>query len=210
MPRIYTRDLVNGVGINDANYVTQPTVGSRRIVCPYFFKWNSMIKRCYDPISLRKHPTYSKCSVDPEWHSFMAFRSWMVEQDWEGNELDKDLLGDGKTYSTSACMFIPEPINRFLKEKCGPTGKCLYGVISKSGRFHSRIQIGNRRQFIGSFLTQEEAHSAWARVKSEHALKLADEQTDPRIANGLRRYATSIQELARNRLENRTPGLRSE
>jgi hypothetical protein len=210
MPRTYTRDLVNGVGINDANYVTQPTVGIRRGVCPYFLKWNNMIKRCYDPVCLRKHPAYIGCVVDPSWHRFMAFRSWMIEQDWEGNELDKDLLGDGKIYSPMVCVFISEPLNRFLKEKCGPSGKYLHGVSLHHGRFRSRIQVGNRRQFLGSFETQGEAHYAWARVKSEQALKLSDEQTDPIIAIGLRRYAASIQELARNRLENRIPGLHSE
>lgn len=94
--------LVCGIGINNADYTTSlreelPKVNGKRKyrilwACPFYKLWASMLQRCYSEKRLIKDPSYVGCSVHPDWHRFMNFRSWMEKQDWEGMELDKDIL----------------------------------------------------------------------------------------------------------------------
>lgn len=90
--------LVCGFGISDADYVVCPTIGGKQVWCQYYRKWKSMLLR-QTPKEWKRHTTYKGCKVCEEWRSFMAFRKWMMTQDWQGKQLDKDLLGDGKLYS---------------------------------------------------------------------------------------------------------------
>ena len=95
------RKKVCGVGINDADYLVQPTVNGKKIKCTIYTMWSSMILRCYDPKYSERFITYKNCSVDPIWHSFMNFRQWVLSQpSYIGLDLDKDLLyTDNKIYS---------------------------------------------------------------------------------------------------------------
>ena len=107
--------LVYGVGINDADYVVQKfeTIGyvsgkkkQKRVWrCPYYRVWTHMLERCYDVKRQERQPTYKDCSVSTEWLTFSVFKSWMEKQDFEGKQLDKDLLIEGnKIYSAETCV----------------------------------------------------------------------------------------------------------
>lgn len=80
--------------------------------------WSNMLKRCYDPNDVRGY--YGKgVEVDPAWHCYATFLDDISTlkgfSHWLNNEkynLDKDLLGDGKTYSKHTCQFIPESENK--------------------------------------------------------------------------------------------------
>lgn len=110
------RKLIAGVGINDADYQTTPVVDGKQIVCPIYRKWAAIFERCYSEVFQKKHPTYIGCTVDERWHSFMAFREWVLAQpEWEGLHLDKDLLVPGnKIYGPDTCLFISSFINSSL------------------------------------------------------------------------------------------------
>ena len=42
------------------------------------------------------------------------FKDWMENQDWEGNQLDKDLLFEGnKVYGPKTCVFVTRMVNNF-------------------------------------------------------------------------------------------------
>ena len=69
------RKLVYGVGINDADYVVNPTVGGRRVICRFYQSWLCMLTRCYSVKSLKSHPEYVGCSVCDEWLAFSAFKA---------------------------------------------------------------------------------------------------------------------------------------
>ncbi|MCH6545889.1 MAG: hypothetical protein IH796_07795, partial [Deltaproteobacteria bacterium] len=98
---IYLRRKVCGVGINDAGYMISNTVNGKILqLCPYYTTWKNMFVRCYNKKSLSRDNSYYGCSVAKEWHSFLSFKSWMKEQDWEGLHLDKDIKVYGnKIYS---------------------------------------------------------------------------------------------------------------
>lgn len=200
------RKLVCGVGINDADYVVQrkETVGymdgkrKRKIVwiCPYYRTWASMIVRCYSDKSQDRCPTYRGCSVSAEWHIFSNFKNWMMTQDWEGKQLDKDLFFEGnKVYSASTCVFVTQAVNSFTTDRGAARGKWQIGVYwnEKVGKFksHCRNPFTKKQEYLGLFSCPEDAYLAWKAKKAEHAKRLAEEQTDERVKKALKeRYPT--------------------
>ena len=128
------KKLVRGVGINDAFYLVALMIDGKLCQCPIYRKWSSMLSRCYSKKFQEKWPTYIGCSVDKRWHSFMAFREWVLSQpDWEECELDKDLLVSGnKIYGPDTCIFIPQYINAFMTDSRSNTSSLPVGVIKKT------------------------------------------------------------------------------
>lgn len=194
--------LVLGVGLNDADYVVKlqkelPSInGERRReqvwCCPFYTKWKQMLIRCYSKKYEEKRLSYLDCSVCDEWLTFSNFKSWMEAQDWEGKELDKDLLFKGnKIYSANTCLFVSRQVNQFLVESNSVRGEYPIGVSwhKNSKKFRASISTKGKNMHIGYFNTAEEAHKAWLDVKLERAHELAAEQTDPIVAEAIiKRY----------------------
>lgn len=146
-----------GVGINDADYCVDvkgelPRVNGKRkryqiFLCPYYSTWRTMIQRCYSAKFLARCPTYEDVFVCDEWHLFSTFRKWMVEQDWEGKQLDKDVLGTCKLYGPNTCVFLTKRINCFVLGD-SPTS-CVYpsglGFVAKGK------DLKNKSIHLGSF-----------------------------------------------------------
>lgn len=89
--------LIHGIGINDADYnvyITTKTEGKKKIIwiCPFYRCWKNIFKRCYGESWLEQYTTYIGSTTTEEWKYFSNFKSWMEQQDWENNELDKDIL----------------------------------------------------------------------------------------------------------------------
>jgi len=120
----------------------------------------------------------------------------MVEQDWEGKEIDKDILVKGnKIYSPETCVFVDRAINLFLTDNGARRGICPIGVHIDSGGYIigqcSNPFSSSRNARLGVYITAAAAHQAWKKRKHELACKLADLQTDERVANTLRaRYSS--------------------
>jgi len=191
--------LVCGVGINDADYVvteyeTIEVNGVRKHrlvwVCPYYRVWHNMLKRCYSSKLQEKSPTYKGCSVSEEWLRFSNFKRWMERQDFEGMQLDKDILFNGnKVYSAETCVFVTKAVNLFTIDRGASRGECLIGVNwdKTAGKFKSRCSnpFTNKSEHLGYFTREEEAHQAWLKRKLDLAHLLASEQTDERVAKAL-------------------------
>lgn len=191
--------LVHGAGVNDADYSVAEVIrftdeGGNRVqklvwICPFYSKWESMLRRCCSVKTKQKNPTYIDCSVCEEWLTFSEFRQWMKSQDYVNKHLDKDILCQGnKLYSPATCVFVDVKVNSFVIESNAIRGKYMIGVSwhKTSGKFRSYCKDGSGKQkHLGLFNTEIEAHKAWLRYKQEVALKLADEQTDPRVAKAL-------------------------
>lgn len=192
--------LVYGVGINDVGYVTQKweTIGyvngKRKWklvwVCPYYRTWENMLMRCYSTKFQERNPTYKGCSVSEEWLTLSVFKDWMVTQSWEGSQLDKDLLFEGnKVYSPETCVFVTRGVNMFTIDRGNDRGEWLIGVYwdKVKGKFVSRCNnpFTKKREHLGLFTCEREAHEAWLKRKLELARQLAAEQTDERVAKAL-------------------------
>ena len=193
------KKLVFGVGINDADYVTQRKetievngVRKQKLVwiCPYYRVWHNMLKRCYSTKYQEKMPTYKGCSVSEEWLRFSNFRRWMEKQDWEGMQLDKDLLFEGnKVYSAETCVFVTSMVNSFTTDSGASRGEWSIGVYwhKPTGKFLSQCSnpFTKKGEHLGCFTCEIEAHQAWLKRKLELAALLAAEQTDERVAKAL-------------------------
>src|SRR5690606_9920035 len=187
---------VYGVGTNDADYAVSVKEKINNLVvevwhCPFHKRWSEMLKRCYSENYKKKYPTYNGCEVCEDWLTFSNFKKWMEKQEWEGNQLDKDILIEGnKLYSEHTCVFVDQGLNKFFNEMNGVNSRFLIGVT-----WHSRVkkfaaQCNNpftgKRGHIGYFENELDAHVAWKNKKHEYAYMLASLQTDERIANSLR------------------------
>ena len=191
--------LVYGVGINDADYVVErkETIEvdgkiKQRVVwvCPYYRTWKNMLKRCYSDKYQERQPTYKGCSVSEEWLTFSNFKRWMERQDFEGKQLDKDLLFEGnKVYSAETCTFVTRGVNLFTTDRGNNRGEWLIGVCwnKRDGVFMSQCSnpFTKKREYLGLFVNELEAHQAWLKRKLELAHLLAAEQTDERVAEAL-------------------------
>lgn len=195
------RKLVRGVGVIDADYVVhkfevdysgrKPSGGYKQKlvwVCPFYQTWRNMLERCYSEKLQEKYPTYKGCSVDKEWLVFINFKSWMEKQDYEGNQLDKDILLQGnKFYSPDTCVFVSCAVNMFVIDRGNDRGEWPIGVYwnKSKGKFRARVAINGKLKHLGLFTCPQEAHKAWLAAKLELAYTLAAEQTDSRVAEAL-------------------------
>lgn len=192
--------LVYGVGRNDADYVTQKmeTIGyvdgkqkQKKVwVCPYYQTWVDMLKRCYSAKTQERQPTYKGCSVSTEWLTFSVFKSWMEKQQWEGLQLDKDLLFVGnRVYNADTCVFVSQTVNKFINDRGNARGEWLTGVNwhKQTEKFRAMCSnpFNSRREYLGLFTCEQEAHNAWLKRKLELAHELAAIQTDERVAKAL-------------------------
>ncbi|MCK4824843.1 AP2 domain-containing protein [bacterium] len=190
------RSLVFGIGINDSDYVTNPRIDGKLVMCPYYSTWVEMLARCYSEKRLSKKPTYIGCTVSKEWHSFMVFRTWMMKQDWAGKVLDKDVLVVGnKVYSAQTCVFVTVSVNGLLTHIRSSKGEYPVGVNfndSCINKFISRCYVDGKRKHLGRFATPEEAGEVYKIAKSNEITRVASLQTDPRIYQGLINHAEAV------------------
>lgn len=174
---------VHGVGINDADYMTHPVVDGKQYKCPFYARWIGMLNRdYYDGTSTE--PAYKDCRVCDEWLTFSVFSRWMTKQDWEGNELDKDILVPGnRMYSPETCIFVSRQIKTMMQ--AGRSGKLLPGVRIVKGyaegtkRYEARVNKHGNKSYLGYFYTEQEAHQAYKKGKAAHIREVADLQAHP-------------------------------
>jgi len=201
------RKLTYGKGINDAEYNTQQMhrddsgVLVLDWVCPYYAVWRDMLKRCFSAKYKNKNPAYADVICCDEWLTFSNFKAWMEQQDWEGRQLDKDLLVAGNNiYSPETCVFVPSLINNFVcKKRTKPKDTGTPFVVSKlkSGNYQALLSnnlMKGTYSYLGIFKTLEEAHRAWQKEKiiiTEELLNIFCEDT--KICRGLTRILHKIQ-----------------
>lgn len=192
--------LVYGVGKSDSD----KAISKSRVKNPIYQLWVNMLSRCYSsaPSALEHTQVYSDCSVDPEWHSYSAFESWVLTQDYEGKSLDKDLLYRGnKVYSSLTCVFVSKQLNAVLLDSRKTRGEFPLGVTFdiKRNKFQARVWQNNSARHLGRFETAELAHKAWQLAKSEILIGLS--VSDPRIRKALDERALQLRFDAENGIE---------
>lgn len=193
--------MIYGVATNDLNYVTQRTEyykdefgkKRRRVVwqCPYYQRWFAMLTRCYKESELAKHPTYENKYVCDDWLTFSNFKRWMENQDWEGKQLDKDILFEGNTvYSPDTCVFISQELNKFLLEKSKVRELPIGVSYNKTKRKYIAQSAGVQ---LGGFDDVKSAALAWANYKLRQAVDLAKEQTETVAKALVLRYTRKLE-----------------
>lgn len=189
------RKLIYNVGFTDVAYSVYFQSEQGEVMCPYFKVWKHMLDRCYDKKLHKRRPTYSNCTVSEEWLIFSNFKNWMIQQDWQDNELDKDLLYKGnKHYSKETCCFISPYLNTLLLTCKASRGKYKLGVTykEKNKKYVAQCNVKDKPKHLGYFNTEDEAHTKYCKVKANYFLEIAEHQSDLRIKNALIHRANTI------------------
>lgn len=174
------RRIVYGVGINDADYVVKD--------CLYYRRWKDTLRRCYSPNYHVKNPSYIGCIVGKEWHRFSNFKQWMMTQDWEGKELDKDILCPGnKVYSPDSCVFVDKEVNELFSKK---NKHGVYGIHYNERRNRyvlrsSTVNPEKKAKYSGCYVTLEEAKIASDELRRNHIVNVANKQKDQRVKDAI-------------------------
>ena len=148
--------------------------------------WQRMLNRCYNPTEIIKDGTrnYIYVEIISEWFCLQHFTEWALTQpNWDlGFDLDKDLIGNGKEYSSSNCTFLPPNVNVFLSEtKYKPVHNLPIGVQyikpsttgAKEG-YVARCHTGETREYLGYFDHPMDAYYEYKKAKEKFARVLAE------------------------------------
>lgn len=193
--------LVYGVGSNDADYAVESIINGKKVYCYFYNTWRHMLARCYSDNFLLKCPTYAGCSVAEEWLTFSNFKAWMEKQDWQGKQLDKDILApDNKHYSPDTCIFIDQATNKLLTNSGATRGKYPQGVcFHTDGKYMASCSKGNGKpKYLGLFDTPEEAAITYLNFKADVIDQVANRQDLDSVRNALMLRAAQMREQATN------------
>ena len=183
------KNIVFGKGINNSNYkVNSPVFINKRYYyrCPYFYKWNNMIRRVYT-----NQKGYENVTVCKEWLVFSNFKKWMEGENWENNELDKDIIKpNNKIYSPETCCFVNKKINMILNYKQKTNSVLPVGVSYHGNKFRSQCNYNGKRISLGVFSNCELAYKAYVNFKCKVIKEIINDLSrniyDIRIINGLK------------------------
>ena len=191
--------LVWGAGFNDK---TRPCWVDGKHVKEYKL-WQGMLERCFSEKLQTHRPTYKGCSVSDNFLHYSFFYDWCQEQigfgkvDDKGRSwcLDKDLLFVGnKTYSETACVFVPQEINVFFIDCGAKRGEYPLCVCfdKQKGKFQAHCAVNGKLQYLGRFNTPEEAFAAYKPFKENLCKQLAlkwESEIDARLFNAMMKWS---------------------
>ena len=190
------KKLVFGVGYNDADYaVYKKQPDGKYLLCPFYKTWKKMLERAFYERYHAVQPTYKDVKVCEEWLTFSNFKAWMEKQDWQGRQLDKDLLGNGKLYSPDTCCFLTRKSNNFMKTCPKQRGVNPVGVQrTESGRYYGTVSnpFTGKCIYLGLRSCSTAAHIDWRKAKQEIAVKLAELETDERAKAALVKFVSGV------------------
>ena len=110
----------------------------------------------------------------------MNFRSWMILQDWQDKQLDKDLIDPyNKMYGPDKCIFVDGKINSFVTKRQNGRGEYPIGVslFVKTNKYIARCNDGyGNTIYLGIYDSPMLAHREWQLKKSEIAIELKSGQ----------------------------------
>ena len=111
----------------------------------------------------------------------------MQSQDWQGKELDKDIICMGnKVYGPDLCVFVDKIVNYAVLTNGSKRGEFPLGVSStKSGKYRAECNYLGEYRYLGVFSTTQAAHKAWKTAKIESLSALLEIQSDTRIIQGI-------------------------
>lgn len=195
--------LILSIGINDADYrveerelVTNPdgTFSNKLIwICPTYQAWRNMLIRCYSLKEKERNPTYKDAMCIEAWLVFSAFKLWSDAQGGaKGKQLDKDIISpNNKLYSPETCAYVLKRTNGFVLECSASVGEYALGVSWKKANNKFQASCSNpftkKREYLGLFSSETEAHEAWRKRKHELAQLVSATESDPRVVEALKK-----------------------
>ena len=172
--------LVCGVGINDLpNEPTEWIENGKRVRCPKYNLWNTILRRCYRP-KKQDIITYKGVTVHPDWLFRSKFTEWLNSQpqnNWQELQIDKDLLVKGnKIYGPDTCCFLTNRENSVFRplssDRLGSVAFTKDGNRKNPWRAWANYR-GAYRVFR-SFSTKEEAEFVAMREFMPYVIEIAN------------------------------------
>ena len=174
-----------------------------------YYKWKSMLQRCFDNKYKEKYPTYKDITCCDRWLCFANFLEDLeiLKQEYNWNEgeklnLDKDILNKGnKMYSLENCVLVPQWINKLFTKCDASRGDCPVGVCyhKRDKKYEARCHINGKLKSLGYYNTVEEAFNAYKQAKEQEIKRVADEcvskgfiSKDSRLYNAMISYQIEI------------------
>jgi len=183
---VISRKLIDGIGVNDSDYVTQPMIDGKLVRCKFYRAWSDMVSRCYSPKYQERRATYKGCTVCDEWLIFTSFKRWMENQNYEEKQLDKDILSFGnKVYSPETCIFVSGQVNSLLNNNGAVRGSFPQGVYLCQGKFVAMVGVDGKKTYLGRYHTIREAEAAYIKAKTANIIKVALKQKEERLKKAL-------------------------
>lgn len=192
---------VYGVGVNNFH----GAISLNGVHIREYKIWTEMLRRCYSIGIKVNRPSYTNCIVDDWLLDFSNFYKFARDQigffDRDSNgksfHLDKDILGNGKLYSTETICFIPPEINAFKTNRKSTKGEYPIGVLfhKASGKLISQITVNSTKKYLGVFDNPYDAFSAYKVEKEKQSKFLAEKYKsviDPRVYQALIDYEVNI------------------
>jgi hypothetical protein len=141
--------------------------------------WKAILERCYNKKYQEKQPTYKGCYICEEWYDFQNFAKWYEKnynpETMDGWHLDKDILVKGnKIYSPNTCTFIPAEINCIFYKKISNIGDLPIGVVKSKHKFISQITKYNKKVYLGTYTTVDEAFKVYKVAKENYIKEIAN------------------------------------
>ena len=168
---------VYGVGILGTKYPSKKNGKDTK----EYKTWVDMLKRCFDSVYKEKHPTYINVTCCEEWLLFENFYEWLHSQEnfnkWYKNDkwaLDKDIfIKENKIYSPETCCLVPQNVNSLFTKSNAIRGDFPIGVIRKGDKYIAQCEnpINNKRGYVGSYLTPEDAFYSGYKPHKEGLVK---------------------------------------
>ena len=168
-------------------------VSENEVITRIYNTWVGMLRRCYDPYTINKQPTYRDCIVCEEWRNFQNFAEWYEENYYEVEDetmcLDKDILCKGnKIYSPKSCVFVPNRINCLFTKRQNYRGEYPIGVsyVKRNNKLQSSCftydkgDIKGHRKFLGYFPLNKpfQAFYTYKQFKENYIKQVANEYKD--------------------------------
>ena len=173
-------------------------------------EWHDMLRRCYDPYELNRHPTYISCEVCKEWLCFQNYAKWREDNYYEiPNEvmsLDKDILVKGnKIYSSETCIFVPHRINSLFTKSNKVRGEYPIGIYyyKQTNKLRANCSIyddkikRDKSVGLGYFPLNEpfKAFTTYKNFKENYIKQVADEYKElipQKLYEALYKYEVEI------------------
>ncbi|HAT3754847.1 TPA: AP2/ERF family transcription factor [Citrobacter amalonaticus] len=124
-----------------------------------YSSWYSMMQRCYNP-KANKYELYGGrgISVCQRWHDIAEFCKDMGNRP-EGATLDR--IDPDKNYEPGNCRWADiHTQNRHLRKKRGSVSEYIGVELHHSGKWSARIRINDKRVWLGTYDTEEQAAAA--------------------------------------------------
>lgn len=94
-------------------------------------------------------------------------------------------------YSPETCIFVAQNINKLLNDHGSARGQYVVGVCknNKDGKYFAFCSNNGKQQYLGIYLTEEEAHLVYIKFKKELIIITANQQSDRKLKEALLKIA---------------------